>query len=434
MTGEGDDGMTPDDWERLNAEREQAPVLDVQQPEPSPQPTIQLATRDGVPTNIDPARPVKATAFKWVDPLDIPPRKWLYGRHLIRKFVSMDVAPGATGKSSLKIGEAIQMTSGVQIYKHMVYDGPLAVWLYNLEDPLEEIQRRIAAVALYFKIDPALFEGRLFVDSGRDQPCVIGEETRNGAVIMRPVVESIVAEIKERRIDVLIIDPFVSSHAMSENDNRAMDMVAKEWGKIADRCDCSINLVHHIRKSNGEEANADSARGAKAVVDAARSVLVYNRMTVNEASEAQIPPEQAKFYFRTNNDKANLAPVEGSDWYRMNNIDLPNGDAVGVACQWQWPDLFEGISAFKLREVQAAIDAGSYRASNQAADWGGYAVASVLGLNVDTETDGKNPVRSRVTKMIAEWVKNGALIIVPDKVENQRKAKPFLKVGTWVQP
>jgi hypothetical protein len=30
--------------------------------------------------------------------------------------------------------------------------------------------------------------------------------------------------------------------------------------------------VHHVRKGNGTETNADSARGAKALVDAARSV------------------------------------------------------------------------------------------------------------------------------------------------------------------
>jgi RecA-family ATPase len=83
----------------------------------------------------------------------------------------------------------------------------------------------------------------------------------------------------ERKIDVLTIDPFVSSHEVSENDNRAIDAVVKAWGRLADECNCSINLVHHVRKGNGTEANADSARGAKALVDAARSVIVFNRMT-----------------------------------------------------------------------------------------------------------------------------------------------------------
>ena len=47
------------------------------------------------------------TAFVWRDPSTIPPRPWLYGRHLIRKQVSVTVALGGVGKSSLMICEAL---------------------------------------------------------------------------------------------------------------------------------------------------------------------------------------------------------------------------------------------------------------------------------------------------------------------------------------
>jgi hypothetical protein len=56
-------------------------------------------------------RPLKATPFVWRDEADIPPRQWLYGKHLLRKFVSVDVAAGGIGKSSVKIGEALAMAS-----------------------------------------------------------------------------------------------------------------------------------------------------------------------------------------------------------------------------------------------------------------------------------------------------------------------------------
>lgn len=51
------------------------------------------------------------TEFVWRDPTTIPPRPWVYGRHLIRKQVSVTVAPGGVGKSSLTICEALAMTS-----------------------------------------------------------------------------------------------------------------------------------------------------------------------------------------------------------------------------------------------------------------------------------------------------------------------------------
>jgi AAA domain len=55
--------------------------------------------------------------------------------------------------------------------------------------------------------------------------------TKNGATqIAVPVVDEIKAAIKENMIEVLIIDPFVASHAATENDNNAMELVAKAVG------------------------------------------------------------------------------------------------------------------------------------------------------------------------------------------------------------
>ena len=60
---------------------------------------------------LQPSCDLTPTPFQWIDPASIPPRPWLYGRHLIRKQVSVTVAAGGTGKSSLTIAEAVAMTS-----------------------------------------------------------------------------------------------------------------------------------------------------------------------------------------------------------------------------------------------------------------------------------------------------------------------------------
>jgi hypothetical protein len=189
---------------------------------------------DDVPPIGDEALPpatILATPFTWRAEAEIPRRMWLYGKHLLRRFVSVDVAAGGTGKSSVKIGEALAMASGRNLYGTEVHDGPLAVWLYNLEDPAEESERRIHATAKWFHVKPKDVDGRLYVDSGRDQRCVIATETEYGARIAQPVYEQLKAQLIERKIDVLIIDPFVSSHEVSENDNRAIDAVVKAWGR-----------------------------------------------------------------------------------------------------------------------------------------------------------------------------------------------------------
>lgn len=372
----------------------------------------------------EPRANIKAAPFAWRPEAEIPARQWLYGRHLIRKFLSVDVAAGGIGKSSLKIVESLAMTTGKPLLKKEIGgDGPLRVWLYNLEDPDEETERRIHAAAKYYQIHPDEIGGRLFVNSGRDQPVCIAEEAPNGARIVRPVVDAIVEQIRSLSIDVLTLDPFVSSHAISENDNRAIDLVAKEWSRIADTCNCSINLVHHVRKQNGTEVTAESSRGAVSLIGAARSVIVYNRMSKEEGERAGIEPDKRGFYFRTQNDKANLAPAEAADWHRMNNVDLDNGDSVGVACPWEWPNAFEGVSTWQLKQVQARVADGNYRKDSQAADWVGSVVADVCGLDLQRD-------KPRIKEIVKQWVETDMLRYV-EKDDGSRRMRWFVEVGTW---
>jgi hypothetical protein len=375
------------------------------------------------PADAAPAK-MSATPFVWRDERTIPPRRWLYGKHLLRRFLSLDIAAGGIGKSSVKIVEALAMTSGRALLRKEVFEGPLRVWVYNLEDPAEETERRLHAALNHYGLCPTDVGDRLFVDSGRDQPVMLAEETPAGARIVRPVVDALIAELKEREIDVLILDPFVSSHAVSENDNRAIDMVAKEFGRIAEVCNCSINLVHHVRKQNGAEATAESARGASSLIGAARSVVVYNRMTKEEGEAAGIAPEQVGFHFRTQTDKANLAPADAAEWHRMNNYELANGDHVGVACPWEWPDAFAGVSNEKLKAVQRAVSEKAYRESSQSTEWVGNIIATVLGM--DPEKD-----KRRLGSIIKQWVRTDVLRVVEGE-DAKRNPRKFVEVGTWV--
>lgn len=423
-----DDGM--DDPDNINSYWDSLPerkVEDWPAPEEGGETPRLRVVDEAYEAENQPKRLVSATPFVWRAADEIPKRQWLYGKHLLRKFVSLDVAAGGVGKSSLKIGELLAMTSGRDIYGKGLPEGPLNVWMWNLEDPHDEIERRIHATAQRFRIKPEEVGDRLHVDSGRDQPLVMATEGPDGAMIVRPVVDALIAEMIARRIDVLQIDPFISSHAVSENDNNAIDIVAREWNVIAERTGAAINLVHHVRKQNGEAANADSARGASALIGKARSVLVYNRMTEDEAKHLGIDEAERRFFFRVDNDKANLAPPEVGDWYRMNNEDLPNGDSVGVACAWTPPDLFDGMTSRHLYQVQKAVSEGDWRESAQSKEWVGVPIAAALMLDSDNEKD-----RKKVTRLLKAWLREGALEVV-EKDDRQRRPRKFVVVGKWVE-
>jgi hypothetical protein len=165
----------------------------------------------------------KPTPFVWRDPARHPNRKWLYGTSYQRKFVSALVAPPGVGKSSLALVEAIAMASG----KNLLGFTPrqrCRVWYCNLEDPLEEIIRRVLAICLHYGLEPSDLEGWLFLD-GSETKIVVARETRDETTVVQPVVDALIKAIKDGLIDVLVIDPFVRSHKVKENSNEAIDRV-----------------------------------------------------------------------------------------------------------------------------------------------------------------------------------------------------------------
>jgi len=368
---------------------------------------------------------IRATPYIWRDPATIPRRDWLYGRHLIRRYLSLTIAPGASGKSSLAIADAIALATGRNILSTPIHGGPYRVWVWNLEDPHDEIERRIAAVMTHYQIAADEIADRLHIDSGRDQELCLARQERDGVQIIEPVEQALIAELTRRRIDVLMIDPFVSSHRAQENDNGAIDAIAKTWGRIAERANCAIILVHHLRKLGGAEATAEMARGAIALVAAARSCRVLHRMTPDEAEKAGL--ESHRRHFRVSPDKENLAPpADQSDWFEIKPVELPNGDNVGVVVPWQWPNALDGLSANDLYRVQKAISGRGLRKDVQAKDWAGYTIGDVLGIDAETKA-GKDRIRS----LLRTWIASGALVVT-EVTDANRTRRPTIDVGVWV--
>jgi hypothetical protein len=377
--------------------------------------------------------PMVATPFAWIPPETIPRRDWLYSTVLCRKYVSTDIAAGGIGKTSHSIVEALAMVSGLPLLG-VAPPRELKVWLWNLEDPREEIERRIMAAAKHYRLAPEDVEGRLFVNHGRETPLVIAETLRTGTAILHPVVDNLVREIIGRGIDVLTIDPFVSCHKVTENDNNAIDLVAKEWGRVADRGNCAVRLSHHTRK--GElEVTAESGRGASALIGAARVVRVFNRMTKEEGERAGIAEENRRRYYRTYNDKQNMAPPsERSEWFQLTSVELGNGalglagDSVGVSTPWQWPDPTAGLTDADFIKAASGIREGSWRESRQSPYWVGHAIGQALGIETDKRAPKGGEGRAKVAAIIRLWIKDEKLLVV-EREDSARRLRRWVEVA-----
>lgn len=381
---------------------------------------------------------ITANAFVLPDESAIPPRQWLYGYHLIRRFVSATIAPGGVGKSSLVMTEAMAMATGKPLLGVPV-EKPLRVWVWCLEDPREELDRRAVAIAKKYGITRADIADRLFLNSGRDTPlCIAEQERRTGTIIVGPHIEALRSEISRLQIDVISIDPFVSSHQVSENDNVSINTVMRQWVALAEQCNIAVELVHHTRKNGDGEVTAETSRGAKALIDATRDTRVLNQMSESEGERFRV--ENRRLFFRVYSDKMNLAPpADRSDWYQLESVKLDNGvdgkpgDRVGVPVRWEIPGPWHGIPVEVINTILTAIDMGvtgdggeptgePYSDSKRGRSnsrWIGTLIMDATGMD---EEAAKRAVKS--------WIDSG--LLVPVKVEIRRKEVNGVQVNKQI--
>jgi RecA-family ATPase len=281
---------------------------------------------------------IHAIPFRAFDEAKLPPREWLYASHYQRGQVTATIGPGGAGKSSVDLVEGIAMATA----RNLLGEQPTLrcrVWIHNGDDDREEMNRRIAAVCRHYQIPMIELEGWLWVTTKTDTDIKLG--AGNGTLaVNRVAVDAIISTILQNEIDVFIAEPLVTLHGVPENNNTQMNAIVHLLSGVADSCDCAIEICHHTRKllAGFEEYSTDDGRGASAIRDAVRGSRVLNSLSRDEAREVGIEEQQRAFYFRVDRGKANyLPPAVKATWRKFENVELLNGDQVGVVTVWEFP-------------------------------------------------------------------------------------------------
>ena len=376
--------------------------------------------------------PFVATKAGPINPAALPRREWVLGQRLIKKFVTVTLAPPGVGKSTLTMQEmvAVALNDSRLTGDPVRISGP--TWIYNGEDPLDELQRRLAAITMHFGLDPAAVGDRVFMNSGRTRRLIVARET-DGVVIQTPDVEALVDQIRANGIVALTVDPFVRVHRVSENANEQIDIVADLFAHVADRTGCAINLVHHTRKaspgtSGGTPGDLDAARGASALGGAARVASTLLTMTQKDAEDLGVDPDDRRWYVRLDDAKASMSPpADATTWFRRVSVELPNSgtglglspDHVGVLERWTPPPR-EAVTVGRvipiLKEVQRAFDAGEpYTGAPQSPR---YLLREMTKQFAVPKGDAR--------ALIEDWKKNGVLV-----TGTADRRKVGFKVGIW---
>lgn len=320
-----------------------------------------------------------------IRPALIPQRPWIMKDRFIAGYISLIIAPGGVGKTTLAILDAASIATGMPLSGFDIAEKG-NVWFYNLEDPSDELQRRIAALSQQFSIPLENLEGIHF-SSGRDRRMVfVKDDPKEGLCINEEEIATCIRYIKENRIKVMLIDPMIRIHEVPENDNPKMTKVFESLERIIKETGIAVGVLHHFSKSayKTEPGEATAARGAVSIIDACRVAHTLSVMSGSDADKFAVPEQKKSWFLRLDNAKANLQPpAESAKWYERKSVCLPNGDSVGTLVladhlkdvkmetkerrlEEEKKCLLKTLSGcMRLGEVRPLIDVASYALSNK---------------------------------------------------------------------
>lgn len=287
-----------------------------------------------------------ASTINWyrntaADDANDPPTKWLASRRLIRGEVTVLAAPGSSGKSLLTLEWAIALALGAK-EDGTTFCGlrPLEktkVLVINAEDRSSMMRMRISAAIEEFELDRQAVWDRIALQSAKDsgsRHLVLAEKTKSGVVNETAHAQELIDFLIANSVGLLVVDPLTRTHRCNENDNSEMTRVMEVYERIARDADCAVLISHHTKKPGAGDmmaGNADAARGASAVINAARIALTFVRMNEKDGERYNIPAPERHRYVRLDDAKMNLALASPhAEWFKLKSHNLPNGEQVGV--------------------------------------------------------------------------------------------------------
>ena len=239
--------------------------------------------------------------------------------------MSLLSGPGGVGKSLFAIQVGISLAIGRDLMSlSATPDIPARrALIINNEDTYNEMRLRMAAIFAHFGIDVASVDDRLHFLSGTEKQVRVCTRYERQLYATKEA-GYIEAYITEHSIDAVIIDPLVSTHEGSENDNAEMDQVMSVYRGIASRTNAGVLTVCHSKKSGKDTVvDTEMVRGASSIKDAARAVALLAPMDDKEFARTVIPKEDRRRFFKMVDGKSNYELSSNKfRWFRLSSVKL----------------------------------------------------------------------------------------------------------------
>lgn len=369
---------------------------------------------DALTPKLAPARePMRPTVFSQTNPKCapalLPKQEWLLGRFLLAGKVTVIIAPGGAGKSTLSIGAAMSLAANKNLIGMNVHAAGSA-WIINNEDDETDIFRRVNALMLQHNVSDDDLGGRLHIQSDENRPFTMAKRTTDG--IIKPVdYDEVLAYVRNHNIKLVVADPFAETHLANENSNEEILQVARMYRRLAKTAKCAVLLIHHTRKpAQGKTADyvgdANSGRGASSLINVARVVSTLYTMTDKDAKRYGINIKDKHRYARLDDAKANLSLMSGdAHWFHKTQVRIANDEDVGVLV----PVTLTSLVDENYDEYDQVLDFTLHKLTNSDTRW---AVASFARTFSQTKNGGVPLSRRAVEQHIKEAIERGELKLI----------------------
>jgi len=239
-------------------------------------------------------------------PLIPPKREWVHGTDLMRRAVSMLVAPGARAKTTWLLTCALACASGRSLLGAHVYGGPKRVLYVSAEDSTNELALRLRAAMRHHSLSDSDVSGLSVVGAENWGLPLLGAFRGTVAVDQRGW-GALNAELDILQPDVLILDPLINlMGGVDSNDNSAAALLMAQFVALAARRGVAVMIAHHAAKGR-DPTSAESAMGASSFVNLSRIVLVLNCWRRRMRADLGCPHGKPNPYFGSTVQSRTLA-------------------------------------------------------------------------------------------------------------------------------
>ena len=367
-----------------------------------------------------------------------PPRGWLLGNSFCRRMVSSLIASSGVGKTTLRLLQAISLAIGRSLTGEHIFVRTRVLFIC-LEDDPDELERRVLAILKHYKIDRAELKGWLFLSAPGRRAGKLLTTNNKGTLVTGAFGPLIEAEVVAHNIDLVILDPLVKTHSVTENSNDEMDAVVELLADLTYKYDIAVDVPHHSSKGLADPGNPDRGRGASATNAAARLVWTLTTMSGPEAERFGIPEDERREYVRLDRGKLNAARTTGpTTWFRLESINIgnadatyPSGDDLQVATIWNPPESWAGIDQATidaiLNTLDRGLDDGNYYSAHNSVT-GDRAAWRAVTRHVPHKSE------EQARNIILSWIKKGIVYKMPYTNPETRKKTQGLKVNNKKRP